>query len=320
MTIAYFRGLFFISILLFFPRFLTAQTSEVLTDAGNQSLSGSVIRVNSNLVSVPIAVFEASGHRITDLKIEDFRLTEDGKPAEISRLSDSGKSNLNIALLFDVSGSLQNNFEFEQNAAINFLKKIWKDGDAVTIISFDEELDIRVQNSDNLQEAMWHLRQLRPTEKPTSFFDAVILGARLIDQYAPEENRQAIIVISDGADNTSKGNLSMALSEIQRRNAVFYAINPSGASIRLNRININGQENLEELAKATGGDVFVSDNTGDLEDIFGKIELELRAQYLLHYYSLSSNMDGKFHQIGVAIPKQPELIIRARPGFLSISR
>ena len=320
MKYKFFRGLFFISILICFQPFSAAQTSGVSTVPDNQSLSGSVIRINSNLVSVPISVSDASGRVITDLKIEDFRLTEDGKSAEISKLADSSQSNLNIALLFDVSGSLHNNFEFEQNAAINFLKKIWKDGDAVTIISFDEQLDVLLKNGDNLQETMWHLRQLRPTEKPTSFFDAVILGAQLIDQYAPEENRQAIIVISDGADNTSAGNLATALSEIQRRNAVFFAINPSGASIRLNRINVKGQENLEELAKATGGDVFVSDDTGDLENIFGKIEMELRAQYLLHYYSLNSNMDGKFHKIEVSIPKRPNLNIRARPGFLAIPR
>ena len=320
MKFEFFRGLYTIVCILCFLPFLAAQTADVSSAADNQPSNNSVIRINSNLVSVPISVTDASGRGITDLKIDDFRLTEDGKPAEISRLADSSQSNLNIALLFDVSGSLHNNFEFEQNAAINFLKKIWKDGDAVTIISFDEQLDVRLKNGGNLQEAMWNLRQLRPTEKPTSFFDAVILGAQLIDQSAPEENRQAIIVISDGADNTSSGTLSTALSEMQRRNAVFYAINPSGASVRLNRINMKGQENLEDLAKATGGSVFVSNDTGDLDDIFGKIELELRAQYLLRYYSLNSNMDGKFHTIGVSLPKRPEFNIRARPGFLAVPR
>jgi len=318
MKFEFFRGLLFC--FLCFPTFLTAQTVDAAVAVSEQASGDRIIRVNSSLVSVPVSVTDISGQGITNLKIEDFRLTEDGKPAEISRLSDSGQSNLNIALLFDVSGSLHNNFEFEQNAATDFLKKIWRDEDAVTIISFDEQVEVLLKNSDNLQEAMWTLRQLRPTEKPTSFFDSVILATQLIDQYASEENRQAIIVITDGADNTSSGSLAMALSEMQRRNVVFYAINPSGASIRLNRINMKGQENLEEIAKATGGDVFVSDDAGDLEDIFNKIEIELRAQYLLHYYSLNSNMDGRFHKIDVSIPKQPVLNIRARPGFLAVPR
>jgi len=303
--------------LCFLP-FLAAQTIE--SGADNQYYGHGVIRVNSNLVSVPISVTDASGRGIADLQIKDLRIAEDGHPAEISRLSDSSQSNLNIALLFDISGSVNPNFKFEQDAAVNFLKKIWKEGDSVTIISFDEEPEIRLQNGDNLQEAMWTLRHLRPTEKTTSFFDAVILSAQIIDKQASEETRQAMIVISDGADNTSKRNLEAALAEMQRRDTVFYAINPSGASLRLNRINLKGQENLETLAKATGGSVFVSDDMGDLEYIFGKIESELRAQYLLHYYALSQSMDGTYHSIEVSIPDRLELNIRARSGFLDIPR
>ena len=316
----YLRGLYAICCILIFLTPVSAQTAKGAADTDNQFFNSSVIRINSNLVSVPVSVTDVYGRGITDLRIEQFSLTEDNRPAEISRLADSSQSNLNIALLFDISGSLNQSFEFEQNAAINFLKRIWKDGDAVTIISFDEQLEVLLKNGGNLQEAMWTLRQLRPTEKPTSFFDAVTLAARLIDQSASEETRQAIIVISDGADNTSAGSMASALAEMQRLDAVFYAINPSGASIRLNRINVRGQENLTELAEATGGTVFVSDDTKDLEGIFGKIESELRAQYLLHYYSLNQNMDGKFHQIKVSIPNRPELTIRARPGFLAVPR
>ena len=310
--------LYYVCCLLYFLPFLGAQAIE--TGTADPYFKNSIIRVSSSLVSVPVSVTDASGRGIADLLIEDLRVEEDGRPAEISRLSDSSQSNLNIAVLFDISGSVNPNFKFEQDAAVNFLKKIWKEGDAVTIVSFDQEPVIRLKSGDNLQEAMWTLRQLRPTEKTTSFFDAVILAARHIDQQASEETRQAMIVISDGADNTSKSNLTDALAEMQRRDAVFYAINPSGASVRLNRINIKGQENLETLARATGGAVFVTDDISDLGSIFGKIESELRAQYLLHYYSPSQRMDGKFHSIEVSIPGQPELNIRARPGFLDIPR
>ena len=320
MKLAYIRGLYFLCCFLLlqpFPPFITAQTSEAETY--DQYLSRSVIRVNSSLVSVPIAVTNASGQGVADLRIEDFSLAEDGRAAEINRLLDS--SRLNIALLFDTSGSVNFNFEFEQNAAIDFLKKIWKEGDTVTIISFDERSEILLKSGDNLQEAMWTLRQVKPTGRTTSFFDALTLAARTIEQSASEETRQAIIVISDGADNTSVNTLAATLSEMQRRNVVFYAINPSGTAIvRLNRVSGKGQENLEVFAKATGGSVFVSDDMDDLENIFGKIVLELRAQYLLLYYSLIQGMDGKFHNIEVTIPSQPELNIRARPGFLAVSR
>ena len=304
--------------LCFLP-YLTAQTTDAGADTGDRYLSSSVIRVNSSLVSVPVAVTDVSGQVITGLYIDDFHLSEDSRPVKISGLADS--SRLNIALLLDVSGSVNHNFEFEQNAAINFLKRIWKEGDVVTIISFDEQSYVHLKSGDNLQEAMWTLRQVRPTGKTTSFFDAVTLAAQLIEQSAEEDTRQAIIVISDGADNTSKSSLASTLTEMQRRNTVFYAINPSDSAIvRLNRVIAKGQENLEALVKATGGLVFVSDENRDLENIFGKILSELRTQYLIMYYSLIQRMDGKFHTIEVFVPGRPELNIRARPGFLAAPR
>ena len=307
-------------ILFIFLPFLAAQTTDTVADAGYQHFSGSVFSVKSNLVSVPAAVTNASGFQgIAGLQIEDFRLSEDGRSVEISRLVDS--SGLNIALLFDVSGSVYHNFEFQQKAAIDFLEKIWKEGDTVTIISFAERLEVLQKSGGNLQEATHALRQLRPLGRTTSFFDAVILATQLIEQSASAETRQMMIVLSDGVDNTSVADHAMVLAEMQRRYTVFYAINPRGADVvRLNKTSFIGQENLTMFANATGGTVFVSDYTSELRSIFGKIESELRAQYLLLYYSLVQQMDGKFHTIDVSIPGRPELNVRARPGFLAAPR
>ena len=89
--------------------------------------------------------------------------------------------------------------------------------------------------------------------------------------------------------------------------------------VRLNKTSASGQENLTTLANATGGDVFVSDETRHLESIFSKITAELRAQYLMLYYSLIPDMDGKFHTIKVSVPDQPGLNIRTRAGFLAVN-
>jgi len=288
-------------------------------DDGEYSRRQSVIRVNSSLVSVPVSVTDVSGKIVQGLKIEDFRLTEDGVQAKVSRLADASQSNLNMALLFDLSGSVSPNFEFERRAAIEFLKKVWKPGDAVAIIAFSEKADV-VARTDNLQEAMWELRQLQPTEGTTAFFDAVALAVSLLRKTATADTRQAIITITDGADNISDLNIKDALREVQRFDTVLYAINPSGASIRLNRLNARGQENLIALTEATGGSVFIANPSSDIESIFSKIETELRSQYLLNYYSLNAVPDEKFHSIKVFIPNKPELNIRARPGFLAGSR
>ena len=298
---------------------ISPQLDDAAESDDGQPSNSIVFRVTTTLISVPVAVIDASGQGEPNLRSEDFVLKEDGKPVEISQFLSS--SRLNIALLFDVSSSVRSNFELEQNAAIDFLKKIWKEGDTVTIISFAERPELQLKNGDNLQEAMWTLRQLRPTGVTTSFFDAVTLAVRILEESTSEGTRQAIVVISDGADNTSDGGFASTLSEIQRQGAVFYAINPTHeAIVRLNAVIRKGQEYLTTFAEATGGAVFVSDDMRDMENIFNKILVELRAQYLLLYYSLIPQMDGKFHTIEVSIPGRPELKVRARTGFLAVSR
>jgi Ca-activated chloride channel homolog len=278
----------------------------------------SVIRVSSNLILVPVSVTDATGRLIQNLTISDFSIAEDGNPVAISNMADAGQSPLHLAMIFDLSGSLGSRFEFEQQAATHFLEKVWKQGDTISIISFSEKPDIRLKNSGFLSNALQALQLLQPTQGATAFYDTVAYSTRILRQSATLAARQAVIALSDGSDNRSDTSLAGALKTIQCSDTIFYAINPSGASVRLNAINLRGQENLAQLAIATGGTAFVSDQTADLEDVFSRISGELRAQYLLSYYSPDARADGKFRQIAVSIPQKPDLKIHARQGYYAI--
>jgi Ca-activated chloride channel family protein len=146
------------------------------------------------------------------------------------------------------------------------------------------------------------------------------MAARLLRETATPETRQAQIVLSDGEDNRSDGTIVQALQEVQRADTIFYSINPGGNSIRLNEISIKGQQDLVSLASETGGTAFVSDEATDLDEIFGRIATELRAQYLLSYYSSNPHLDGQFRHIVVSIPNRPELRIRARQGYYAAQK
>jgi Ca-activated chloride channel family protein len=278
-------------------------------------LSSEIIRISTNLVTVPVSVTDSDGNIINNLGSQDFLIEEDGQPETISRIAEAGQSPLQLALLFDLSGSVNSRFQFEQQAAIRFLEKVWKPGDTVSLIVFSECPQIRLRTSSSLSEALKVLLDLEPTEGPTAFFDSVVLSANLLRQSAGLETRQSEIVLSDGEDNKSNYSFSEALREIQHSDTVFYSINPSGPSLRLNEISRKGQSDLASLAKETGGNAFVSDNTNDLDEIFNRIAVELRAQYLLSYYSTNSQPDGKFRQISVSIPNRPSLRIRTRRGY-----
>jgi|WetSurMetagenome_2_1015567.scaffolds.fasta_scaffold12073_2 Ca-activated chloride channel homolog len=289
--------------------------------SGNPEVqSPNVIRVSTNLVMVPVSVTDAVGRPITDLGQNDFRIEEDGHAETISRMADAGQSPLQLALLFDLSGSVNPRFEFEQQAATRFLQKVWKQGDAITIVSFTEQPTIRIRNSRSLTEALQDLLKLQPTQSSTALFDTVVASARLLKSDATSDTRQAEIVLSDGEDNRSEATMAEARREIQRCDTIFYSINPGGNSIRLNDISIKGQKDLVLLARESGGTAFVSDRTADLDEIFSRIATELRAQYLLGYYSSNPSADGRFRQIAVTIPQKPDFRVRSRQGYYAVRK
>jgi Ca-activated chloride channel family protein len=290
-----------------------AEASEVPTASVEQSAA--VIRVSAHLVTVPVSVTDASGQAIRGLKSGDFKIAEDGNPQTISKMAEANESPLQMVLLFDLSGSLNSRFEFEQQAADRFLKKIWKDGDTACVIAFSEQPQILLRRSVFVSEITRAFSRLQPTVSSTAFFDAVVLSAHTLSQSAAPDTRQAVIALSDGADNRSRSLLSDALREVHHSNIIFYAINPSGASVRLNEVNRKGEDSLASLADATGGAAFVSDENEDLDGIFCRIASELRAQYLLGYYPSNSLLDGRFREIEVSIPGRPDLRVRARQGY-----
>lgn len=190
---------------------------------------------------------------------------------------------------------------------------------------------------------------------PTAFYDTVIDAARYLATNTPDQHRRVIVAITDGEDNFSnsvrdqsvavyratqseddttaagrqrirsaseaallaahqKAQAQMQL-EVQKVNAVFYSINPSGTSIRLNSISTRAQNAMQQLATATGGTAFLPEAITALESVFSRIASELRAQYLLQYYSDNQSSERSFRRIAVSSPARSELRVRAREGY-----
>ncbi len=103
--------------------------------------------------------------------------------------------------------------------------------------------------------------------------------------------------------------------EVQKANAVFYSINPSGEGIRLNLISERAQNAMQQLAVSTGGNAFVPGTTEDLGPVFGRIISELRAQYLIQYYSDNKSGSTAFRRIVITTPAQSQLRVRTREGY-----
>jgi Ca-activated chloride channel family protein len=190
---------------------------------------------------------------------------------------------------------------------------------------------------------------------PTAFYDTVTEAAHYLAANTPEQHRRVIVVISDGEDNFSNrvrdsavaayratesedGTSAAArqriraaseaalqeghrqaqaevLREVQTANAVFYSINPSGEGYKLNVISVRAQDAMQRLANATGGSAFVPPGSEELTNVFNRIASELRAQYLIQYYSNNEAAGTGFRHIVISTPRQTQLRIRAREGY-----
>jgi Ca-activated chloride channel homolog len=301
---------------------------------------GEVVRVSSNLVVVPVSVTDAQGQPVTGLTAKDFRLEEEGRVQEIAQIGDPEQVPLEIALLLDVSGSVNARFSFEQQAASRFLKQVLKPVDRATVYAIDIE-PRHEQKLATAEIAAAKLTSIGPAKGPTAFYDTVVDAAQYLAQSTPPSHRRVIVVISDGEDNYSE-KIKKAIGatrqeqdaatpadklqvynrvllevqrEVQRAEVSFYSINPSGEALRLNVISRRAQGGMEQLALATGGTSFVPEKLEDLDAVFRQITAELRSQYLLQYYSTDESASGKFLRIKVGVPSRPQLRVRARQGY-----
>jgi len=277
---------------------------------------GGSLRIMSNLVAVPVSVTDGMGNPIRNLNPSDFQVEEEGQAQKIEFLGEPGKSPVDIAVLFDVSGSVHDKFQFEQQAVSRFLKTVFRQNDSATIFAIGRYPKVSLERTSNLEKAMAGAMALAPTKEGTALFDTVVKATHYLRETASPGTRRVIIVISDGEDNSSEGyNLPQALRELQQTDCLFYSINPSGPSIRLNKISQRGQSDMASMAQITGGYAFLPDKLEDLESVFQQIATELQAQYLLGYYPADDRTDGKFRRIAVKVPQRPELRIRARQGY-----
>ncbi len=311
---------------------------------------GDVITTNSNLVMVPVSVTDQTGQAIQGLKVEDFRLQEEGKTQEISGIGDPQQVPLAIALLFDISSSTSQKgfFASQQNAAAAFLRLVMKPTDRAAIFTITG-VPTLVQPLDTAERSAAKMTTIpaATTSVPTAFYDTVTAAAKYLNDNAPSNFRRVIVVLSDGDDNNSEKVRAEAAADyrdttagkqealgtraslidaharavavvqrsVQRADAIFYSVNPGGPSIKLNLIAMRAERGMEAIAETTGGTAFVPDSDQDLDRVFRTVAAELRGQYLLQYYANAEAPAGQFRRITVAVPARNDLRVRARQGY-----
>src|SRR4029077_10016781 len=151
------------------------------------------IHLTSRLVLVPVSASDTLGKPVRDLIVEDFVLEEQGRPQAITSLGEPGKVPTEIALLFDVSGSTLAKFNFEQQAAVRFIKEVLKPADAVSVFSIGTTPKLVKSRTASSEEAITGLMSLAPAKVPTAFFDTVVEAALYLGKAADPGSRRVLI-------------------------------------------------------------------------------------------------------------------------------
>jgi len=274
------------------------------------------IRVAANLVLTPVWVADSGGKPVRNLGLEDFEIEENGVRVAVERLGEPGEAPLELAMLFDMSGSVYSRFELERQAAAHFLSRTVRQHDSVSIISVANEPRILQERTSSLEVALRAVAEITPTTQATAFYNSVARAARMLREVERPEARRVIVALSDGEDNRSIDyKLTDVLRELQLTNCLFYSINPSGRAYSKNYFGRRAQESMEEMARQTGGVSFVADSVEELAEFYDRIADELNGQYLLGYYSPATSGKSMYRRIVVKVRGRPELQVKARPGY-----
>ena len=195
--------------------------------AQNSQPEPAPIRLEVTRVSLMFTVQDKKGRFITDLGKDDFEVVENKKVQSILEFTAESDLPLRLAILIDTGNSVRDRFEFQQDAATEFVNSVVRRGrDKAVVMSFNSTPEVAAKMTDDPIDLAKAIRNLRPGGG-VALYDALFTACRdklLRDDEPRERFRRAVILLGDGNDNQSQYNRSQALEMVHKADAVVYSI------------------------------------------------------------------------------------------------
>jgi VWFA-related protein len=295
------------------------------------------IKVETNLITIPVSVYERSGVYVGDLRQSDFKIFENGEEQEIAYFGATSQP-FSVILLIDMSASTAYKLDDIQSAAISFVDQL-KPEDRVMVISFDNFVNVLTDFTNDREKIHKAIRRTN-FGGGTSLYDAVRTSLRR--KLGKIEGRKAIVLFTDGVDTTSTGaTYNSTLETAQEADSIIFPIYyntflenrgigtgggvmstppiismPGMTGAPTSADYVRGRVYLESLAQTTGGRMFRAESTtGGLNAAFEGIAKELRSQYSIGYYPTEPGEKGQRKQIKVRV-RRANVAVRARDSYI----
>lgn len=290
----------------------TAVRPERLPPPADAAQRESNIRVDTQVVLIPVTVKDPLNRSVTGLESEHFRVVESDSEQDITYFA-SEDAPLSVGLVFDASGSMNNKLQKSREAAAQFFKTAGTE-DEFFLIQFNDR-PVLAQAFTNEPGEIQNKLTFSQAKGRTALLDAIYLA--LNEMKKAKNPRKALLVISDGADNSSRYTTSEIRNLVREADVQIYTIgifDAYGSTPEETR----GPGLLREVSDQTGGRPFIITSVNELPDISAKIGIELRNQYVLGYTPSNAMRDGKYRKVKVELVQPrglPKLKAYWRPGY-----
>jgi len=289
--------------------------AEAPAETGTGSLRvhpGSFIRMNVDMVLVPVTVTDPMNRLVTGLEQEDFEIFEGGGKQAIKTFA-AEDAPVSIGIIFDLSGSMTSKLIRARESILQFIKTA-NPQDEFFVIGFNDRPELIEDFTSSVEDIQARLATVRSGHR-TALLDAIYYGLNKMKDARHE--RKALLVVSDGGDNRSRYTEGELRSQVRESDVEIYSIgifDPYAPTPE----ERSGPQLLDDLSEQTGGRLFRVDDLAEMGDIAEKISTELRNQYVIGYRPQNVTRDGKWRKVKVKInPPQglPPLTVHARTGY-----
>lgn len=281
-------------------------------DAAGKVKPGSVIRMNVDMVLVPVTVTDPMNRLVTGLEQVDFKVLENNGEQRIKSFA-SEDAPVSIGIIFDLSGSMTSKLVRARESILQFIKTA-NPQDEFFVIGFNDRPELIEDFTNSVEDIQARLATIRSGHR-TALLDAIYYGVAKMKDARHE--RKALLVVSDGGDNRSRYTEGEVRSQVRESDVEIYSIgifDPFAATPE----ERTGPLLLNELCEETGGRMFRVDDMSEMSDIAEKISTELRNQYVIGYTPKDLRRDGKWRKVKIKLnPPQglPPLTVHARTGY-----
>jgi len=272
------------------------------------------ISVTTDLVTLTLTVTDNFGRYVSGLNKNAFTVVDNNEEQELTFFSDMDAP-VSVGILFDVSGSMSKDKILKARNALERFINTSHPSDEYFLIAFNSRAQLLLDRTRDGNAVLDKLSLVQPKNN-TALYDAVYLGVERVTRGAHQ--KKAILVISDGQDNSSRYNFGEVRRLLKESDVTIYSVGILGGGDSGSMLGMQGQAFLDELSNVTGGKSFYPQTNVEMDEIFERIALELRHQYSVGYTPKDFAPDGKWRKVKVRVKPPrglPRLTVRSREGY-----